>query len=68
MDNKNEQFNVDEALDILEEINQKLSDKDISLGDSLNLYKEGVLLATKCNEHLVGVEKELEIFNEKYHL
>lgn len=56
-------FNVDEALTELEKINQQLSDKDISLNDSLDLYKKGVELAAKCQEHLVGVEKELQEIN-----
>ena len=57
-------FNVDEALDRLEEINRKLEDKDITLQDSLTLYKEGTELAAKVKARLVGVEKELEIINE----
>lgn len=63
MMNNNEEFNVDEALTRLEEINNKLAQKDIALNDSLTLYKEGVLLAAKCEEHLVGVEKQLEVIN-----
>ncbi|MBO4873083.1 MAG: exodeoxyribonuclease VII small subunit [Lachnospiraceae bacterium] len=57
-------FNVDEALDRLEEINRKLEEKDITLQDSLTLYKEGTELAAKVKARLVGVEKELEIINE----
>ena len=54
-------FNVDEALDRLEAINQKLEEKELSLQDSLTLYKEGTELAAKVKARLVGVEKELEI-------
>lgn len=54
-------FNVDEALDRLEEINKKLEEKDVSLQDSLMLYKEGTELAAKVKERLVGVEKELQL-------
>ena len=54
-------FNVDEALDRLEAINRKLEEKDISLQDSLTLYKEGTELAAKVKARLVGVEKELQI-------
>lgn len=57
------EFNVDEALDRLEEINKKLADKDIALNDSLELYKEGTVLASKCQEHLSGVEKTLKTIN-----
>ncbi len=60
---KDEVINVDEALDRLEAINAELSKKDISLDDSIKLYNEGTVLASKCKEHLVGVEKELKIVN-----
>lgn len=59
----NQNFNVDEALKQLEEINSKLSQKDIALDAALELYKEGVVLSSKCKEHLEGVEKELQIIN-----
>lgn len=59
-----ETFNIDEALSRLEEINKKLSEKDIALNESIELYKEGTLLASKCQEQLQGIEKELKILNE----
>ena len=61
---KAENFNIDEALERLEEINNKLSEKDIALNESIELYKEGTLLASKCKEQLQGIEKELKILNE----
>ena len=60
-----EDFNVDDALDRLEEINRKLADKDIELNESIELYREGTVLAAKCKEHLVGVEKVLQTINEQ---
>ena len=59
-----ETFNIDEALSRLEEIKKKLSEKDIALNESIELYKEGTLLAAKCQEQLQGIEKELKILNE----
>ena len=59
-----ETFNIDEALSRLEEINKKLSEKDIALNESIELYKEGTMLAAKCQEQLQGIEKELKILNE----
>jgi len=56
---ENKTFDVDEALNRLEEINQTLSKTDIPLKESLDLYKEGVKLAAECGEHLQFVEKEL---------
>ena len=62
-DNANE-FNIDRALDRLEEINNRLSEQDIELNESIELYKEGTLLASKCKEQLQGIEKELKILNK----
>lgn len=56
-------FNIDEALNQLEKINQRLSSKDITLEESIKLYNEGTVLASKCQEHLKGVEQELQIIN-----
>lgn len=61
---KDEEFDVDEALERLEEINAKLASGDQALTDSIELYKEGVTLASKCKEHLEGVEQELRIVNK----
>lgn len=55
-----EKINIDEALDRLDEINQKLSDKDIALSDAIALYQEGVKVAAACKENLAGLEKTLE--------
>ena len=58
-----EEFDVDEALESLEEINEKLAGGELALNESISLYKKGVELADKCKTHLEGVEKELEIIN-----
>ena len=60
-----EKFSIDEGLKKLEEINARLSAKDISLEESIKLYNEGTVLAAKCKEQLEGVEKELKIVNEE---
>ena len=61
---ENNDFNIDEALARLEEINNKLSDKNASLDESIKLYNEGSALAKKCQEHLEGVETQLQILND----
>ena len=63
MEEKKE-FNVDEGLKQLEEINRKLSEKDITLEESLKLYNDGIKLAAACRENLEGVEKKLQIIND----
>ena len=62
--NDNQDFNVDEALERLEEINGKLAGGEMTLQESIDLYKEGVLLAEKSREHLEGVEQELQLVNK----
>ena len=61
---KKEEFNIEEALARLDEINQELTKSGTTLKDSMALYKEGVELAAKCKENLEGVEKEIQILNE----
>ena len=60
---KSEVFDVDKAMDRLDEINEELAEGEISLNESLELYKEGVKLAAECKKNLEGVEKELKILN-----
>ena len=61
---ENMEFNVDQAMNRLDEINKALAGNNVSLKDALALYKEGVALADKCNQHLIGVEKEIEVINK----
>ncbi len=60
-----EVFDVDAALNRMDEINEELAAGKLELSKSIELYKEGVLLATKCKEHLTGVEQELQEFNQE---
>lgn len=62
---ENKEFDVDEALARIEEINRQLSTGKCTLQESLDLYKEGTELAAKCQEKLTIVEKQLEIINEQ---
>ena len=57
-------FDVDEALNRLEDINARLAGDEMALSESIGLYKEGVQLADQCRKHLEGVEQELQIVNE----
>ena len=62
---RSQDFNVDEALERLEEINGLLAGGDLPLQEAIGLYKEGVLLATEAKAHLEGVEQELQIVNSE---
>ena len=60
---KEERFDVDAALERIEEINNKLSEGELGLDESVALYREGVALSEKSRESLEGVEQKLQIIN-----
>ncbi len=50
----------EEALAKLSEINEKLSAEDVSLEDSVKLFKEGVELTKFCQKKLNEAKQEIE--------
>ncbi|HAK58606.1 MAG TPA: exodeoxyribonuclease VII small subunit [Lachnospiraceae bacterium] len=60
---KEERFDVDAALERIEEINNKLAEGELGLDESVALYREGVALSEKSRESLEGVEQKLQIIN-----
>lgn len=50
----------EEALNKLAEINEKLSAEDISLEDSVKLFKEGIELTKLCQKKLDDAKQEIE--------
>jgi len=50
----------EEALAKLSEINEKLSAEDVSLEDSVKLFKEGVELTKFCQKKLDEAKQETE--------
>lgn len=60
---KEERFDVDAALERIEEINNKLAEGELGLDESVALYREGVALSEKSRECLEGVEQKLQIIN-----
>ena len=50
----------EEALAKLSEINEKLSAEDVSLEDSVKLFKEGVELTKFCQKKLDEANQEIE--------
>lgn len=61
---KKQERNLEEALKRMEEVIGEMENPDITLADSLKLYKEGVELASWCREAVEGVEKEIQILEE----
>lgn len=50
----------EEALAKLSEINEKLSAEDVSLEDSVKLFKEGMELTKFCQKKLDEAKQEIE--------
>ena len=54
------EMKFEDALNKLAEINEKLSAEDISLEDSVKLFKEGVELTKLCQKKLDDAKQEIE--------
>ena len=55
----------EENVESLEKIIKSLEDENISLSESMKLYKNGVKLVGQCNQMLDKVEKEIKILEEE---
>lgn len=64
MAEKNKKLVIEDAFARLDEINKLLENPETSLKDSMELYAEGVKLASACKEELASVEKEIKILDE----
>ena len=54
-----------QQFDKLEQIAQKLENDDVDIDNALNLYKEGVELATDLNTRLSEISREIYMLKEK---
>lgn len=54
------EIKFEEALNRLAEINEKLESEDISLDDSIKLFKEGIELSRLCQKKLDEAKLEIE--------
>lgn len=61
---KDEDFNLEEAFERLEKTVAELERDDISLEDSFREYQKGMELLKKCSETIDGVEKRVLVLNE----
>ena len=57
-------FSIEEAFQELDQILQEMESPELSLSDSMNLYKKGVRLMDKCNQTLDKTEKEIIVLQE----
>ena len=57
-------FSIEGAFEQLEDIIEQLSSEEISLSDSMDLYKKGVKILDKCSQTLDKTQKEIIILQE----
>ena len=57
-------FSIEGAFEQLEDIIEQLSSEEISLSDSMDLYKKGVKILDKCSQTLDETQKEIIILQE----
>lgn len=56
---------LEDAFGELEDIIEKMNDREISLDESFSLYTEGTKLLKYCNEQLDTVEKKMLVLSEE---
>lgn len=58
------EISIEESLSLLEQVLTKMEDKDCSLEESFQLYKEGLTLVQSCRKSLDTVEQQLIVLQE----
>ncbi len=56
---------LEKAFEELDEIIEKMNDREVSLDDSFALYTQGTKLLKYCNEQLDNVEKKMLVLSEE---
>ena len=57
----NDQKSFEDSLKEIENIVEELEKGDISLEESIDLYKKGMMTLKECNQKIDKVEKELQV-------
>ncbi len=60
---KSEELTLEQGFAQLDEIIEKLEDREIPLEDSFKYYEEGVKLLKTCNDKIDRVEKQVQQLN-----
>ena len=60
----NQELDFESAFDELQNIQNKIDSGDLSLEDSVELYKRGSYLIKFCEEKLKSVEQEIKILQK----
>ncbi len=63
MDEKEKVLSLEENFKQLDEMIEKLEDKEIGLEESFSLYEQGMKLLKQCNDQIDKVEKKVMVMN-----
>lgn len=63
MSQKKDKENIENYIDELKEITNRLENDDIKLKDAVDLYKQGAIAAAKAEKMLDELEQELQIID-----
>ncbi|MDO4322610.1 MAG: exodeoxyribonuclease VII small subunit [Lachnospiraceae bacterium] len=63
MQEKEEELTLEEAFTRLDEMLERLEDRELPLEESFQLYQQGMELLKHCNEKIDTVEKKILIMN-----
>ncbi len=63
MDEKEKVSSLEENFKQLDEMIEKLEDKEIGLEESFSLYEQGMKLLKQCNDQIDQVEKKVLVMN-----
>lgn len=64
MDEKEKVSSLEENFKQLDEMIEKLEDKEIGLEESFSLYEQGMKLLKQCNDQIDQVEKKVMVMNQ----
>ena len=62
---KPEKLSLEESFEQLDELLEKLEDRDTALEEAFALYQKGMNLLRLCNDKIDTVEKKILIMNEE---
>ena len=62
---KEEDLTLEDSFEKLEELLAILEDRETTLENAFQTYKEGMELLKSCNEKLDTVEKKMQMINEE---
>lgn len=62
---KKEEFSLEEGLDQIEQLLERLGDQEVSLEESFKLYQKGMELLKQCNARIDHVEKQMLQIDEE---